>query len=189
MKNNPEFSIFCGPMFSGKTTRLLSELEKYRYRKKNILAFKPFIDNRYSDNEISSHNGWKQKAIIVSSGKEIIDSFDYQLSNIDVIAVDEMFMIPGSALTLINLYNSGISILISTLDLSSNLIPFEEVSKIFPFATRVEKCYSICSICGNDAYYTHRLTQEENEICVGGVNEYEARCFNHHPKLGKENGL
>ena len=40
------FVVYCGPMFSSKTTRLLSELDRFRIRRKDFLCFKPRIDDR-----------------------------------------------------------------------------------------------------------------------------------------------
>ena len=61
MQVNPRFEIFTGPMFGGKTTRLLSALERYAYQNKNILLFKPSIDTRYSKDSVVTHSGLKWK--------------------------------------------------------------------------------------------------------------------------------
>ena len=69
--NNPEFIIFTGPMFGGKTSRMLSLLERARYQNRKIILYKPEKDNRYSVNEVTSHNGitWESKNI--SKGEDI----------------------------------------------------------------------------------------------------------------------
>ena len=59
MKINPRFEVFTGPMFGGKTTRLLSALERYQYQNKNLILFKPKIDVRYSKNDVITHSGIK----------------------------------------------------------------------------------------------------------------------------------
>ena len=43
MKN--EFVMFVGPMFGGKTTKLLSAIDRYKYQGRKILAFKPNVDD------------------------------------------------------------------------------------------------------------------------------------------------
>ena len=89
-----ELVVYTGPMFSSKTSKLLMKLEKYRFKNKNIIAFKPKIDNRYSEECIVTHSGWQFPAIPISSGEEIFDYIKkHKLKKFDVIAVDELFMI------------------------------------------------------------------------------------------------
>ena len=88
---DPEFIIFTGPMFGSKTTRMLAALERYSYQNKSVIAFKPRMDDRYSESEICTHSGLKFPAFIVASGSEILE---YVLkTDSDVVAVDEAFMI------------------------------------------------------------------------------------------------
>ena len=93
MKN--EFVMFVGPMFGGKTTKLLSAIDRYKYQGRKILAFKPNVDERYSKEEIVTHWNTRVPAARIKHGTDIIghleDSEKY------VIAVDESFMIPGIA--------------------------------------------------------------------------------------------
>jgi thymidine kinase len=181
MIKNPEFIVHCGPMFSSKTTALLMTLERFTYQNKVIAAFKPKIDDRYSVNEIVSHNGFKYPAREITAGADI---FQY-LSSPDVkeptvIAVDEAFMIPGIADALIWLYRNGFTVVVSSLDISSSGKIFSEIEKILPWATKVDKCSAVCTVCGSDAHYTHRKVAGGEEIEIGGAASYEPRCLTHH---------
>lgn len=184
MDQNPSFKVFSGPMWSGKTTMMLSELERCKFQKKCAIAFKPCVDDRYSLIEIVSHSGWRWPASTIRNGAGLLEV----LSNLDnfpqVVAVDEAFMIPGVAEVLIWLYRTGISVVVSTLDLDYSGKPFKEVEKMLPYATYVEKCSAVCTECGNDARYTHKKmvtgSEVENGIEVGGEDLYEPRCFSHH---------
>ena len=49
---------------------------------------------------------------------------------------------------------------------------------MMPYATRIEVCPAVC-FCGEDAYYTIRLNNEEREVMVGGKDDYEPRCKEH----------
>ena len=120
---NPKFIIFTGPMFGSKTTRLFAVLDRYKYQKRKILAFKPSIDQRYSKTKISTHSGASMPAMTVTNGQEILD-FANEFSEYDVVAVDEAFMIPGLATALIQLFKKGKTIVVSSLDLSATGKPF-----------------------------------------------------------------
>lgn len=178
---NPELIVFCGPMFSSKTTQLLSALERFKYQKKHIVVFKPKIDTRYSDDHVVSHSGWKSNAVTVESGAQMLEVLQHFEIMPDVVAVDEMFMIDGAAEVLIWLFRTlGVTIVTATLDLSFSGRPFPEVEKVLPWATKVEKCTAVCVVCGEDAPYTHKKADDNEEIHVGGSETYEPRCFKHH---------
>lgn len=169
---DPQFIIFTGPMFGGKTTKMLAAVERAKYQKKKINLFKPKRDNRYSFDKVMSHTGFAWDAQNVNNGDEIL-----RLANgADIIAVDEAFMIPRCSDALIKLFRSGKSIYVSSLQLSADGEPFEEMVKMFPWATKIEVCPAVCPITGHDAYYTIAKT-EVDRIQVGGTETYEPRSF------------
>jgi len=177
---NPDLVMFVGPMFGSKTTRLIAALERYKYQGKTISAFKPMIDDRYSTGEIVTHNGGRIEAKCVTSGADILEYLESAPA--EVVAIDEAFMIEGAADVVINLYKSGMSVLVSSLDLSSKAEPFGEVSKMMPWATRIVKCPSVCAQCQEDAYFTFRKFEDDRELLIGGSEMYEPRCFKHYKK-------
>jgi thymidine kinase len=187
MLQNPVFIVFAGAMFGSKTTKLLLELERFKYQRKRIVVFKPSIDDRYNPKEVVSHCGWTVNAQTVKNGADILEALEQMDGEPDVVAVDEAFMIPNVAEVLTWLYRNGISIIVSTLDLSATGKPFHEVERLMAWATRVEKCAAVCTVCGRDAYYTHKkqVDEDQGEIQVGGFELYEPRCAMHHPYIMK----
>jgi len=177
-----EFVVFTGPMWSGKSSRLISAIERHRLRNGKVLCFKPQIDGRYSQISIVTHSGFSIAAIPVSSGEEIRKNV-LELKA-EVIAVDEAFMIDGCADALLQLFKEGFTIYVSSIELSANLNTFPEMEKILSYATRVEKCAAVCVDCGEDAYLTHRKVPSIEEISVGGADTYEPLCWICHPISG-----
>ncbi len=98
---------------------------------------------------------------------------------IDIIAVDEAFMIPNIAKALIKLFQDGYTIITSSIQLSASSKVFEEIRDMMPWATKIEVCPAVCPVCGADAYYTHRKVKDIEEIAVGGSELYEPRCWKH----------
>jgi len=178
---NPRFIVYCGPMFSSKSTRLIADVERYRLQGRNILCFKPKMDERYQQSKITTHNGASIEARLVITGDDILNIVASLETLPDVIAVDEVFMIENSSTALIKLFRTGISIVVASIDLSASCMPFAEVAAMLPFATKVIKCTAVCTTCGDNAPYTHRKFQNKNdEIVVGGSELYEPSCFKHH---------
>lgn len=184
MRQQPYFIIFTGPMFGSKTTRMLASIERASYQNKKVIAFKPKMDNRYSEGEIVTHTGMKFTARNINSGHEILDiAYDY-----DVIAVDEAFMIDDIAKTLIALFKNGKSIIVSSIQLSATGQVFEEIRDILPWATKIEICPAVCPKTGADAYYTVRKKERVEEIEVGGSDIYEPRSWTHTPFMNQGPG-
>ena len=187
MKDNPEFIIITGPMFSAKTNKLFNLVQKCVHRHKKHAAFKPSIDDRYNIEEIVSHDGLKIPAMKVKNGDDILEIILDGEEDYDVIVVDEAFMIPGVAKALKLLFSYGYSVYVSTLDLSATGKTFKEVSAMLPWATKIEKRTSVCSVCSRDARYTYKRGKfdSESEIEIGGSEKYESRCFLHHPLINE----
>ena len=175
--------MFVGPMFGSKTTRLLAAIDRYKYQKKNVAAFKPKIDDRYSSLEISTHAGGKFPAIPIESGDDLFFWWTENSSNYDIIAVDEAFMIPDISNALISMFSCGTDIIVSSLDLSATLRSFDEIERMLPWATKIEKCPAVCTTCNRDAFYTYRKVDGIAEITVGGSDLYEPRCWEHHDQF------
>ena len=80
------FDLILGPMYSGKSTRLMQMTEKYTYANKKILFINHLIDNRSSHNAIKSHDDIEKPAIKLSRLEEIsVKLFD----ETDVFGIDE----------------------------------------------------------------------------------------------------
>ncbi len=180
MKN--EFVIFTGPMFGGKTTRLLSAIERYRLKQKKVFTFKPLRDTRYDPEgqSIVTHRGYEMNSVPIVAAEEIYMHLEKRHASSGVIALDEAFMVDGAADVLIDLFKTGYTILVSSLQLSSTLEPFPEMTKMLPWATRVEVCPAVCTICASDAFYTYKKGGTDDNVEIGGKEMYEPRCSMHH---------
>lgn len=178
-QNNPQLIVFTGAMFSGKSTHLLAAIDRYTYQRRRVLCFKPLMDDRYGDTEIVTHSGKRVPAVTVSNGDDILARISTE-HDVDVIAVDEAFMIDGSADALIHLFKLGYTVIVSSLEMSASCTEFSEITKLMVWATKIEKLPAVCSVCQRDAYYTRRKSEGMNEIQVGGADMYEPRCWEHH---------
>ena len=186
----PKLKVYVGPMFSGKSTRLLDQVKRYQIAKKNVLCVKPTLDNRYTNEGfIITHNDAHLKCYNIASGKDLLALFEQQNASqkVDLIAVDEAFMIDNISESLLNLfYTYKIDVIVSSIDMSASNLPFKDISEILSHATHVKKCKAVCTICGADASYTSRkfsLDEAEGQVRVGGSDLYEPRCLAHHDVL------
>ena len=79
--------VISGCMFAGKTEELIRRIKVLEFAKKNVLVFKPALDNRYSDTKVVSHGGSSVDSIVVENSRAILD---YVNDDTDVVAIDEV---------------------------------------------------------------------------------------------------
>jgi len=176
MRNAPQpsFTVYTGPMFGSKTSKLLADLDRYERRGLRVAAFKPRIDDRYSNDEIVTHSGARRFALAVADGPSLAS----QAERYDVVGIDEAFMIPGCGEVAVDLYLSGKILIVSSIQLSATGNPFEEVVAMMPWATRIEVCPAVCALTGHDAYFTVRKgVSNGSELQVGGSDCYEPMAW------------
>jgi len=165
--------VICGGMFAGKSELLIQRLNRAGYAKKNIVAFKPAIDNRYSEQEIASHSGHKYKSIAVKWASDIPD---YITNDIDVIGIDEAQFFDDYIIELVETLSSKIDIYVAGLDLDSAGKPFGSMPHLLAIADKVTKVSAVCMKCGADATRSQRLVNNTEQVLVGAKDSYEARC-------------
>ena len=164
MERNGSIEIICGPMFAGKSEEIIRRVRRMEYAKKKVICFKPGIDNRYSQDEIVSHNQSKKKSYVISSSKDIYKYLD-----------DDVY-----------------SIVIEGLDLDFRGEPFTVTMEILARAEKVTKLSAICVRCGNEATRTQRIINgipafyEDEIIQIGAFEKYEPRCRYCHEVPHKE---
>ena len=183
--------VITGSMFAGKTEELLRRIRRIEYAKKTILVFKPKIDNRYSENEVVSHNNERTKSIIVVNSQDI-------LNHIDVlpyaVAIDEIQFFDRNIINVCeSLADQGVRVIVAGLDRDFRGEPFGVMPELLARAEYVTKLNAICQVCGAVATRTQRLINGEpanyNDpiVMVGAKETYEARCRQCHVVKGKPN--
>lgn len=169
--------IIVGCMFSGKTEELIKQLKRAQYGKQKIQVFKPLIDNRYSQDQVASHNKSLFPSNVVKTSFEILSRVE---RNTQVIGIDEgQFFDEELVQVATTLANSGKRVIIAGLDTDWRGLPFGNIPDLMAIAEVVRKQHAICMVCGEPASRTQRLVAAENDILVGSTEAYEARCRGH----------
>ncbi|MDE6953670.1 MAG: thymidine kinase [Erysipelotrichales bacterium] len=185
--------VICGCMFAGKTEELIRRIHVLSYAKKNIMVFKPVIDNRYSDTEIVSHSGEHILCISVENAKDILK---YVKREVEVVAIDEVQFFDKDIVEVCEyLADKGLRVMVAGLDKDFRGEPFGVVPELLTRAEFVTKLTAVCAKCGAPATRTQRLVDgkpasfEEPIIVVGAKEQYEPRCRHCHEILNKPHYL
>ena len=176
--------VIVGPMFAGKSEELIRRINRLKYAKKNYVVFKPKIDNRYSENEVCSHQLRKEPSIIIEKAKEILEHVN---QDTEVVCIDEVQFFDDEIIEIIDyLANNGKRVIVAGLDMDFKGDPFMVVAKLLAKAEYVTKLTAICAVCGKEATMTQRLISGEPAkrtdpvVLVGASESYEPRCRHCH---------
>lgn len=185
--------VICGCMFAGKTEELIRRINRITYAKKDILVFKPKIDDRYDEGSVVSHSQKKIKSIVISEASEILEHLKDKMPY--AIAVDEVQFFDEDLIPVIDaLANSGVRVIVAGLDQDFRGEPFGIMPKLLARAEYVTKLNAICQVCGQPATRTQRIIDgkpaDYNDpiILVSAAEKYEARCRHCHqvPRRNEE---
>lgn len=175
--------VIVGCMFSGKTEELIKQMRRANIARQRCQTFKPHIDQRYSVEDVASHDQNRLSAYPVTEAKQILELVQEATS---VVAIDEGQFFNADLLTVATeLAESGKRVIIAGLDTDWRGRPFGPMPQLMAIAEVVRKQHAICRVCGGPASRTQRLTAAQADILVASTDAYEARCRTHFdPNLG-----
>ena len=170
-----------GAMFAGKTSELLKRILWAKHQNKKFLVIKPSIDNRYSNELITTHNNLSHECYSMKSWESILKDHSLIKENYDIVFLDEIqFMNTAETIHNVELMlNSGIDVICSGLDQDSRGKPWETSSFLLGLSDKITKIYGFCNVCGLEATKTYRKTEGGERTQVGAANIYEPRCLKH----------
>ena len=172
-KNGGWIEVICGPMFSGKTEELIRRLIRAQIAKQVVTIFKPSLDDRYSEDYIVSHNKRKIKSIVVQDIKDIYN----HSKNSNVVGIDEAQFFNHQIIEVCkSLAREGKRVVVAGLEKDYKAIPFGPMPELLVDAEYVTKVNAICMQCGDPANFSQRISNEKNQVVIGEIDKYEARC-------------
>jgi len=163
-----------GPMFSGKTSFLLLEMERLARAGKRVVLFTG--DNRAETPVIHSrrpiYKGIQiQKTRCASTMMEMARQFD-------VVGVDEVqFCDENLHVALSALAKEGKIVFASGLDQDYRKEPFMTTLRLIPESEKITRLTSVCNRCGSlNAIRNIRKVSSEERVLEGAEELYEVRC-------------
>lgn len=167
--------VVCGSMFSGKTEELIRRMKRAQFAKQKVEIFKPAIDVRYSELDVVSHDHNAIPSTPVDSSQNILLLAD----DIDVVGIDEaQFFDMGIVDVCTQLAERGIRVICAGLDMDYKGVPFGPMPALMAVAEDVYKTHAICVQCGDLAWVSHRLVQNDKRVLLGETESYEPLCRN-----------
>ena len=168
--------LILGPMFSGKTTRLIEYYRSRQYIGKSVAVINYAEDQRYSKLQLSTHDYVMIPCIQSLDMSSIMQLPEVQ--NADTILINEgQFFNDLYDNVLHFVENQKKEVIICGLNGDFKRGVFGDLLRLIPFCDTVEKLSALCASCkdGTPGIFSHRLSKNK-EQCVIGSNEYIPVC-------------
>lgn len=182
--NTGYLEIIMGPMFSGKTTRLIDIYHRYREKGYNVCAINYLHDTRYG-NKLTTHDQRSIDCIhlehIWELSLETIQKHQVFLINeAQFFNADELYEV---VIKLVEHYHKYV--FICGLDGTFKRESFKGsgLFRLIPMADAAYKLTAKCMICEDNASFTRRLVNNRDEVLIG-TDEYQAvcrKCYKNNP--------
>ncbi len=165
--------LICGPMFSGKTERLLERLAAARAESIPVAVFKHSSDDRYDNHQLVTHSGLRAAACPVASAAKLLEL----AGEARLVVIDEAQFFGIDLVSACQwLSEGGCIVVVAGLDRDSWGEPFGPVPYIEQIADRVTRTTGKCAACGAVADRTQRIAPIAGLCMIGGPEAYEPRC-------------
>ncbi len=166
--------VITGSMFSGKTEELIRRLRRAQIARQHVQIFKPTLDNRYSDDHITSHSEIRIPSENVRTSADLLARVH---ADTEVVGIDEGQFFDAELPAVCNtLADRGVRVIVAGLDQDYLGKPFEPMPQLLAIAEYITKTLAICVVCGRPANHTQRLVVSSERVLVGASGAYEARC-------------
>ena len=177
--------LFIGPMFSGKTSKLLDIYKQCKFCNIPVTIINHTIDIRYHNTMISTHDqvmapclqAYELNDIWTNNGYEKSgDKKDLWAHNAvresDVILINEGQFFSDLYDVVVDMLNCNKKVYICGLDGDFERKKFGQILDLIPMCDKVTKLTSLCSQCknGTPGIFSMRLTNETAQTVVGSDN-------------------
>lgn len=162
--------LILGPMYSGKTSRLIQLYNQYKFCNVSTLVINHSLDTRYDELLLSSHDKIKIECVQTDKLMDHIDA----AKEVSVILINEGQFFDDLyefVTTLLNNKEHPVKIHIASLDGDFERKKMGGILDLIPYADKVQKLSALCSICRNSkAIFSKRITSETTQVVVGSEN-------------------
>lgn len=177
--SNGFLELILGPMYSGKTTRLVDLYNDYKDEDKNVLVVNYSADRRYHDTMLSTHDKVMIPCKFVSRLSQLYE--EGALTNINAILINEGQFFPDIfEFTLNMVENHNRNVHICGLDGDFQRNKFGRLLDLIPYCNEVIKLKANCKWCDNHASFSHRISEETEQVVIGSDN-YVPLCRGCYP--------
>ena len=178
-----KLTVIAGPMFSGKTGKLVALVDVFTNMGYTVLTVKPKIDNRYGGKkEIHSHDHRRSKALVMDSEPKDVMVKKILATKAEKVIVDEVQFFEKETIksVIVALKKKGIHVIAAGLLYDYKRQPFGATPDLVGLADEYLELMAVCQKCGSLARHSERMGGKKGVIEVGAADKYIAVCERCH---------
>lgn len=169
-----QIEVIAGGMFSGKSEELVRRLRRAVIARQRVQVFKPALDTRHDSDRLVTRDQRELAALSVPTAAALRAAL---LPETQVIGIDEaQFFDAGLVELAMELADRGVRVIVAGLDQDFLRRPFGPMPALLAVAELVDKMHAVCVVCGEPAHYSQRTAGGREQVQVGDLEAYEARC-------------
>jgi thymidine kinase len=166
--NNSYLELIIGPMYSGKSSRLVELYKACIFCDIKVSAINHSLDNRYDDVLLSTHDKIKIPCIKTDKLFDILDN--PQCINSKIILINEGQFFPDLYDGVCELLRNNKCVYVCGLDGDFERKKFGQILELIPLCDKVTKLTSLCRGCKNvknPGIFSMRLSNEKEQTIIG----------------------
>ena len=173
--------ITVGPMFSGKTKKLIQTY--LRYEDRNIVAINHSLDMRYMDDAICSHDLDFIPSLMIDNIHDLWFDKNHvyhdMMERCTHVLINEAQFFDNLCEVVLSMVKCGKKVFVFGLDGDFKQQKFGEILDLIPYCDSVEKLQGFCNYCDNRSMFTKRLENSDKQVLVGNDNYVPVcrKCF------------
>lgn len=177
--------VITGPMYSGKTKKLIHMARVFQQKERGFLIVKPLLDSRYTyEKVIISNDKDEWEAVVIDHldpGQIITAVSSYPFEIAEVIIDEIQFFHRDRILGVVEkLIGQGINVTVSGLDRDYLKRPFGATLDLLTQADEKIVLTAVCEKCGGKAIFSERVAGSVSTVEVGEKDKYIAVCKKCH---------
>ena len=175
LHENGKIHLFIGPIFSGKSTRLRNSIQKLKNQN-----FKTILVNYYNkkyikeESQLITHDLIREDSLSCDNLTDILN----QLINYDVIGIDEGQFFSDLLEICDTLTRFGKIIFIAALSSDDHMKPYDNISKLIPFADKIKLMKAYCYFCHKQAGFNLKIKKCKTNFIDERKDNYQPVCKN-----------
>lgn len=162
--------IIIGPMFSGKTSKLLDIYKQNKFCNIKVAVINHSEDTRYNETLLSTHDKVMIPCIQTTKLNTLTDNNEIYES--EVILINEGQFFDDLYGFVVDMLKFNKKIYVSGLDGDFERKKFGQILDLIPLCDKVTKMTSLCSLCKNGTLglFSMRLSKEKQQMLIGSSN-------------------
>ena len=185
LKTNGYLELIIGPMYSGKTSKLLEIYKQCKFCDISVGVINHSLDKRYHNSMLASHDKIMIPCLNVDNLSNLwfnngeidltlfSDNTEHKfIRNAEVILINEGQFFKDLHYVVNDMLKNNKVVYVCGLDGDFERKKFGELLDLIPLCDKVTKLTSLCSICknGTPGIFSKRLTNETEQTVIGCEN-------------------